>query len=145
MAETVTFFDDPGEFLEQVTVMYEADEGRHTLLLGVAMRVRAGLADLPEKPLLAVVRDEQGRLLGSALRTPPHYLLVQSDPADAAALEELVRELSTRGETIPGVNGAAEASDLFARLWSEKTGRNAILERAMRSYLLREVVHLPKP
>lgn len=145
MTEILMFFEDPKEFLDWTLDVYEAEEGKHSLILGVALRIASELGPVNEKPLLAVVHDQNGQVLSSAVRTPPYYLLVHSDPGNEGALNLLAQELFQQGMYLPGSNGVAQASDAFARLWCAFTGKQAVLDRRLRSYLLHEVTCPPEP
>jgi GNAT superfamily N-acetyltransferase len=70
------------------------------------------------------------------MRTPPHNLIVAS-PRDDGAVEALVGAID---DDLPGVTGARPEADLFARLWSARTGRRPRVEFEQRIYALREVL-----
>ncbi len=145
MDTTVEILENAETFLGWTQPVYEAEEGKHTLMLGVARRAAQAPESLPQKPFFAVVHDGAQTLLCSALRTPPHFLLVHSDPVDKNALDLLAERLNADGIVLPGSNGMADASDAFASLWCERSGSKAVLRHRLRSYVLREVIPPPKP
>lgn len=107
---------DPSEFLAVATPFLLRDEPRHNLILGLATTLR----DHPERYAehrLWVVEDG-GDMVGAALRTPPH-LLVLAQPHGEAAVEALVAAIL---EDIPGVVGALPEAQTFAAAWAARTG-----------------------
>ncbi len=84
---------------------------------------------------IAVIDD--GRVVGTAMHTPPHSLFLPRLPAGVAAA--LAVELSRAGRRVPGVNGEKEAVAEFVDAWAERTGAVSSLRRAMRMYRLEEL------
>ncbi len=141
----LTYHTLPAAFCELVVPSLEQSEEKYALPLGLCMRILpARQADL-HKLLLASVRSPEGNCASSALRSAPHYLLVQSEPLCELALELLAKSLAERGAVLPGVTGVMDASDCFARCWQVATGAAAELETCQRAYALREVNPVRKP
>jgi predicted GNAT family acetyltransferase len=130
----VALLDDPAVFLDRVRGF---DEARNNLLLGLAGTLVADPAFYPEKRFWVV--EDDGRVVGAALRTPP-YNLVLGDAEDDAAIGALVDAL--RDEDLPGVVGLVPAVDTFARLWSHAP---PALTMAQGVYALDRVADVPRP
>lgn len=143
---TVTFFSDAHSFYQQAHTIWEADETRNNLILGLAIRLRSDPHAYGEaQPLMALVRDEKGAIGASALMTPPYALIVQSEPLNKSALVALADSLIAEGWQLPGVNGIAEVSDIFAEIWQARTGRLARRLVNTRAYELRQVIPVDYP
>ena len=143
---TVTFFDDPHSYYEQAHHLWEAAETRNSLILGLALRLQSDLHAYGEAmPLMALVKDESGKMGASALMTPPFALVVQSEPINKPALETLADALITSGWRLPGVNGVDSVSDCFAEIWRDKTGQLARRIMNTRAYELRQVLPIDYP
>lgn len=143
---TVAFFNDPIAYYNQAHHLWDAAETRNNLIMGLALRLKADLHAYGEgNPIMALVKDENGRIGAAALMTPPFALIVQSDPLDRAALEALADTLIAKGCHLPGVDGIAEASDCFAEIWQEKTGQLARRIVNTRAYELSQVLSVSYP
>lgn len=136
----IRFFENPIEFLRLVKPALARDETKNNLVLGLALTLSRDPMAFGEKPLLAVGQNSPGRVALAALQTPPHPLLVFSDPPDLLLLEALVLRLLQEGILPGGVNGVAEASGAFAMLWEKHSGQNATQAGHMRAYELMDVI-----
>ena len=101
---------DPVEFLAAAAPLLLADEARHNLILGLAGTLRDDPGLYAEQRLW-LVRDA-GTVVGAALQTPPHNLVLGPLRSDAAAT--LAAALD--GD-LPGVVGAVPDVDGFAAAW----------------------------
>lgn len=143
---TVTFFDDPHFYYEQAHHLWEAAETRNNLILGLALNLQSDLHAYGEAmPLMALVKDESGKMGASALMTPPFALVVQSEPLNKPALEALADALIGSDWHLPGVNGVDAVSDCFAEIWQDKTGHLARRIMNTRAYELRQVLPIDYP
>jgi uncharacterized protein len=122
------------DFLAGAEPLLLADEARHNLILGLAATIRDHPARYPEWRLW--VAERGGRIVGAALRTPPHHLVL-ARPSDAAALDALVEALD---EELPGVTAALPEADEFATAWSARTGVRPRRERAMRIHAAAKII-----
>jgi len=113
------FVVEPEEFLALAGAHLGADPVVGTIVTSVAHRViaqrEAGTLVLPEPAWWLVVADDDGGVVGVAMRTAPFephppYLLPMPGPAAV----ELARVLHGRGEEVLAVNGALPATRLFA-------------------------------
>lgn len=129
------FLADAGEFLA-------AREAEHNLLFGICSTIRTDPGPPRDAPRFAVVKDDTGRVVAAALRTPP-WNLVLSEVDDPAAIEPLVEESALHDVAIRGVTGPKDAASAFARSWSHWTGRGVRLELEERIFRLSRVI-LPR-
>lgn len=117
---TLTFYDDPAEFLAEAGDHLAADPVLNAVVATIAERSAAedaaGIAPDPAASYRwwAVVRED-GEVVGVAMRTAPFapyplFLLPMPDHAAVA----LARALQARGEPVGGVNGARPAADVCA-------------------------------
>lgn len=99
-----------------------ADAVAHTVLLGALSQ------DTTATPVWAELRDDAGRVVGAAWRTPPWGLGVTAVPESAAvALGELVAAQARAGHhglaDVAGVVGPAPAAAAVARTLAGRLGR----------------------
>lgn len=132
-------FTAVADFLTQAEEYLLAQESRNGLALGLCRALQQGRYQ-EHPPLLAVVRDDQGRPAATAVRTPPHNLVVYShQEACQPAMAALAGALA--GETLPGVFGPAAVARAFA------DARQRPYRPGMRqgAYELRRVIPPPQP
>jgi uncharacterized protein len=128
----VTRHDDPDAFLAQAGEFLAAREAEHNLMLGLTSRLRVDPRAYGEDPYFAVVEGEDG-ILGAAMRTPPHNLIL-SEIDDAAAVAPLVDDAEAAFGSLPGVVGPKERVAEFARVWADRMGAQTRLELAQRIF-----------
>ena len=110
--EVVQLFD-PADFLERAEPLLLADEARHNLILGLAGTLRDHPHVYPESALW--LAEQAGTVVGAALRTPPHNLVVGRGSDDA--LDALARAIEG---PLPGVVGAVPEVDSFVAAWGAR-------------------------
>src|SRR5580765_6245559 len=103
-------------------------------MLGIAATLRDSPSHYPEHALWVV--EDGVEVVGAALQTPPHNLVV-ARPRDDFALEALVAAIE---DNLPGVNAAVPEVDRFAAAWAAKTGRTARTTFAQGLFQLDRVV-----
>ena len=141
-----TFYQNPTDFLDQTLERLAKDETKNNLILGLALRLKENPQAYGKlSPLMVSVSDGSGQLCASALMTPPFAVVVQSEPLNHEALEILAMDLQLEGWQLPGVNGEAEVSDAFARIWQAKTKQKTELIERLRAYELRELEKIDYP
>ena len=128
----VTRHGDAQAFLSQAGEFLGAREAEHNLILGLCSRLERDPLMYGEPPYFAVAEDE-GRVVGVTMRTPPHNLIVSELEEDAAvgAFVEDVREVF---DTLPGVVGPKARTAQFANAWRVATGATPKLEIAQRIF-----------
>jgi uncharacterized protein len=119
-------------FLERAGEFLVAREAEHNLILGLSSRLRLEPRTYGEDPYLAVVEDD-GRVVGAALRTPPHNLVL-SELDHNRAIEALLPAVRDEFPSLPGVVGPKERAAQFAAAWQAATGAAARLEIAQRVF-----------
>lgn len=143
---TVTEFSLASEFLKACQDILAENETQNNLILGLSLRLKEDLHAYGEAmPLLCLVRDEWHEIQAAGVMTPPFPLVVFSQPINHQALQALVDYLAASDWQISGVNGVAETSDTFARIWTQKTGERAKPVMNLRAYELRSVEKLNYP
>jgi len=105
---------------------------------------RAGTAPdaTAQTPYFASV-ERGGEVLGCALRSPPHQLLLTDMPIEA--VDATARSVARACPTIPAVLGIPELALTFAGAWTELTGVTARPGTEQRLYRLDAVTPLPAP
>ncbi|MEJ7793880.1 MAG: GNAT family N-acetyltransferase [Gaiellaceae bacterium] len=136
--------DDAAEYLRRAEPLLLADEERHNLLLGVAGTLRDHPGHYPEQRLWLVLDDDDdddgARVVGAAVQTPPHNLIL-ARPAEEGALEVLAEAID---DELPGVVGAVPEVELFGEAWERVRGAHAELRFAQGIYALEELIS-PEP
>jgi predicted GNAT family acetyltransferase len=120
------FLADAGPFLAE-------REAEHNLLLGICSVLARDPQPFGEGPPYLAISENEGRIVGAAIRTPPHNLVL-SETDDLAAIEPLVRDVLATVDTLPGVMGPGTVASAFVRAWCERAGGSATLTMANRIY-----------
>jgi predicted GNAT family acetyltransferase len=109
----------PGEFRAAAGRLLEADEARHTVMLGVIGSLEHTPQRYDEHHLW--VWEEDGVARAAATWTPPFHVLV-ARPETAGALQELAGVVHRDRPDVPGVNGALPEAAQFAEAWARLSG-----------------------
>lgn len=98
------------------------DEPMNNLVISIVARFVAPTAGapLPAGCTFASIENAAGALVGTALRTPPHALVLSSMPEEA--IEPLVDAIARRDPALDAVMGPTESADAFAERWCARTG-----------------------
>ncbi len=126
-------WSDPVAFAERVLPFLLRHEAANCLPIGLLG------SDLVLNGGAFLVTVEAGSdLAGVAMMTPPWNLIVTAG-TDPACLPALLDHAMDTEFSIPGVTGPTALSGVFARLWSERSGRGVHRQVAERIYELRAV------
>ena len=117
-------FDDAGTFLDAASPLLLADEARHNLIFGIAGTLRDHPSHYPEYALW--LAEDGPEIVGAALRTPPHNLVL-ARPRGDSAIEALAAAID---DELPGVIAAQPEAEAFAKAWSAKTGVTSRVNRS---------------
>ncbi|CAN5865122.1 GNAT family N-acetyltransferase [soil metagenome] len=115
----------------------DADPVVNSLQAGVLRGVLAGLYTVDETAVLAHVEDD-GTVLGVAVRTPGRRLILSPMPAGAAAA--MAEVLLGAGRELPGAIGDVASTNAFAGEWQRRTGGQVRLAMAQRVHRLDRVI-----
>ena len=110
-------------------------EAENNVLLGIAHALRYNQTRYPEPPYLVMV-EVDGEVVATAIRTPPHKLLLSKvSHLDALTLiaEDVHREL------LPGVMGLVPEVEIFLQAWQQLTGQFYQLSKAMKIHQIEAV------
>jgi len=129
---------DAGAFLEAASPLLLADEARHNLIFGIAGTLRDHPSHYPEYALW--LAEDGPEIVGAALRTPPHNLVL-ARPRGDSAIDALAAAID---DEPPGVIAAQPEAEAFAKAWSAKTGVTSRVNRAQGVFSL-ERVEPPQP
>ncbi|MGE5156306.1 MAG: GNAT family N-acetyltransferase, partial [Betaproteobacteria bacterium] len=143
MALVLRRFSDVDGFLSVAGDFLGAREAEHNLIFGISSYVRDQPNVFGEEPPYFAVVLRAGRVVGAALRTPPHNLVL-SEIDDPSAIDLLVADRAA--EDLPGVLGPTDHAADFASRWATTTGRAArhhLSERIFR--LMRVIPPAPVP
>jgi uncharacterized protein len=125
-------FDSIGKFWDKTQTYLLQHEAENNMLLGIAHTLRNNPARYPDPPYLAMVESD-GKVVATAIRTPPHKLLL-SKASDLAALTLIAQDLHR--EPLPGVSGLVPETETFLRSWQELTRQSYRLLMEMRIHQL---------
>lgn len=110
---------DPAAYLQRVQEVLQRHEALNSVLLSIATRLASGRSAVGSTaaPLLCIVEDE-GKVVGAALRTAPFNLVLgQTDSPIAIAV--LADALTRQRIELPGIYAPQEAAATFVRAWSK--------------------------
>lgn len=109
----IVVLDSPSDFLGRCGPWLRCEEARYNLVLSLA-EARAAAGEWEEGACFLSV-ENGGEVVGCAMRTPPHKLLVTDMPVSAAApLAETAADLY---EEIPAVLGTQRVAQAVAEAW----------------------------
>jgi GNAT superfamily N-acetyltransferase len=129
--------DDPSAWLEAVLPLLVLDEARHDLHLGLVHTLVHHPSVYPSKHLWSV--EDAGTVIGAALQTPPHNLIL-AQPAAEGANDLLADAIESAGIQLPGVVGGLPEAGTFASAWCARTGDTARRVMGQGIYSLTEVL-----
>lgn len=133
---TFTIDPDPRTFRRRVAPFLDADPVERTLPTTVLDAVVTGYY---AEWVLASVQSEEGAVVGCAVQTPPHKLIVAAQTHDA--VRALARGLGRMTScSFPGVVGLSPWVTAFATAWCEGQALTAVQDRAERLFRLDAVV-----
>ena len=123
----------------------EQNESENNLPIGLAYRLAEDPHYYgPESPLLLSIL-EQGRVVGVAVRTPPHRIILSRIGANIrVAIVHLIRYLRGVNTRIPGVVGPAAEAQIFSDCWIEdQQSVSPRIVMRLRVFEARQVADLP--
>jgi predicted GNAT family acetyltransferase len=133
---------DGRSFLDTARSWLVQAEAENNLILGIASSITHPTPTEADPPYLATVHDGGG-IIGCALRTPPHKLVITR--MGDGAIEALVDDAAGLYEALPGVLGPEPIVAAFAEAWSTRTGQRATRGRRQRIYEIDRVIRLSYP
>ena len=141
----ITTYMQASNFLARAQAELERNEVLNGLPLGIALHLQKFPERIEIPPYLATVEDE-GKLVVTAVMTPPFRLIVASNQLDAfgEAPSLLIHNLRDHGWRVPGVIGPSPLSDLFAQTWTSMAGEVSHLHTRERLFELTHVI-APRP
>jgi uncharacterized protein len=137
----ITTYNSAADFLSRARSVLEAHEAENNLMLGMALRLCSSTDWLTAPPYFATVQSADG-IQVSAMRTPPHNLILQGEPSHEA-LALIARDLGERDEAVPGVLGPVLLSEQFSGVWQERNSVSAELTMRTRVYELKQIDYTP--
>lgn len=128
----LTRYENADDFLARAGDFLTAREAEHNLILGLGSRLRHQPLLYGEPAYFASV-EEDGRVVGVTMRTPPHNLIL-SEIDDEAALPLVLEDAREVFGMLPGVVGPKAPAARFAELWHEATGAESRLAIEQRCF-----------
>lgn len=123
---------DAETFLRRARPWLLQTEVENNLVLGLADRARDS-----SDPIYAATVEQDGTVVGCAVRTPPRKLVLTRMPP--GGVPALVMDVAACFAELPAVFGPPAAAREFARLWSERQHCDVSDGMAQRLYSLRQV------
>lgn len=117
------------QFLAEAGVFLERRSVENNLIIGLC---KDAIRRNEMEPWLLLIIREQGDVIGAAIKTPQHKLLITR--LIASAIPVVVDVLTKQAVDFPGVFGPAESAEDFAQAWSTSTGKSAKLTMGMGLY-----------
>jgi uncharacterized protein len=128
--------DDPADFAEASAPLLLRSPARHNLMLGILDLIRRRPEVYPTFRLWTAL--DGASVVGAALRTPPHNVVV-AEPTAAGAVDALAQAVDRAGERPPGVVGAVPEAQRFADIWTARRGGTAKISTRQGVYELTAV------
>ncbi len=133
----LTRHEHASDFLARAGDFLAAREAEHNLILGLSSRLQREPLLYGEPAYLASVEDDS-RVVGVALRTPPHNLVL-SEIDDRDAIPLLLEDARAAFGELPGVIGPKAPAAEFAALWAQAAGTEARVEIEQRCFRAEQV------
>lgn len=137
-------YKDPTVFHEKVHALLMEDEAANNLPLGLLNTMKT--SDKYKDPLLLLVENEVGKVVGSFIMTPPHYL-VSTLKVEKEGVYEIVKELHSfcenMGINFPGFLAEKELALQLTHAWCHLTGDRYNVKMNQRVYQLGKVNDIP--
>jgi hypothetical protein len=124
---------DARSFLAEAGPFLGEREAEHNLLLGICSSLLRDPEPFGRGPTYFAIVLDGDRVIGAALRTPPHNVVL-SETDDPAAIGPLVLDAHDALGSVPGVMGPSLGASAFARGWCELSGGAATHRMANRIY-----------
>jgi uncharacterized protein len=124
---------DAEAFLRRARSWLTLTEAEHTLVLGIALH-----HDASDEPAYFATVEQDGAVVGCAVRTPPRNLVVTRMPPSSVA--PVVYDVSACFDDLPGVVGPPAAAREFARQWCDLRGCTSDDAMQQRIYRLERVL-----
>ncbi len=118
------------EFLDRAGPWLRREEAENNLVLGIASHLKERPEEYPAEPHLLTVEGDG--IAAAALMTPPQELVVTRASADA--MEALADSLLESDAPVTGLAGPVPDAEVFAQLWSKKSGRACSTKMTQRVY-----------
>lgn len=99
-------------------------EAENNLLLGIASDLAGGAAFSMEPPYLAIVRNNEDKIIGVAIRTRPFGVTI-SATEDLDAIDLIAEDVARVFPSIPGVLAPVAAAKRFVERWESLTSQRA--------------------
>jgi GNAT superfamily N-acetyltransferase len=126
---------EAADFVRQAVPMLMLREAENNLIIGKATALAA---KPPEAANLLISISDNGSLVGAAMMTPPHHL-VMTNLADSA-VDALAHWLHDRGISPPGISAPVPSARRLAMTWKALSGVEAQLRRSLRVFLIDHVI-----
>jgi predicted GNAT family acetyltransferase len=133
----ITVYTDGQDWLDAARDFLLRDEVPNALPYGIGERVARGTEYTDTAPFMAVITDG-GAVVGAALMTPPHPLLIARGTAPAA-FPALIDALRDNGWTFTTLISAQAEAEAFAAAWHTVTGGDHRIMKRQRIYRLAQV------
>ena len=124
---------DARSFLAEAGPFLAEREAEHNLLFGICSSLLRDPEPFGQGPAYLAIVEDDGHVIGTAIRTPPHNVVL-SETDHLAGIEPLALDVLDAIGTLPGVVGPRPAASVFARAWCERAGGTATLRMANRIY-----------
>lgn len=139
----ITVYEHAIDFLAAAEKWLLQYEVANALMIGVATRVARSTEGSNAVPFFATIADADGRLIGAAVMTPPHNVIL-SMGIPPSALSDLIAVLCGDDWPVPGVIGPDAEARAFVAAWTSAAGRTSWVGMRQRVYELRTVTPPPR-
>lgn len=139
---TIHTYKDPHEWYTQVESFLLSREAEHNLMFGLSHILRHQ-PEVYADFYLATVKDKAGNLVGVALQTRPHNIIL-SHFTDTSGVKRLAESLYSHVSLLPGVTASPAEAEAFASIWHKLSGQLYKVDMPQKIYALTQVIP-PRP
>ncbi|MBK8027556.1 MAG: GNAT family N-acetyltransferase [Chloroflexi bacterium] len=135
----ISRYTDPAAYLARAESFWLRNEAANCLSIGLTNSLIQNVTQFgQQQPYLAILTDDAGEIVLTALRTPPRGLILSV--ADwPVALDALIEDPQSMYESLPTVLGEVELARQFAECWSARKGVTTRMQMPERIYQVHTV------
>ena len=140
----LTRYADLAAYVSRAEPFLLAREAEHCFALGLLTTLQRGERESPTPPYMALIEDDDGRVVAAPLATPPFYLILSHiAPGLEVATDDILRLIVADAHDampdLPGVQGPDALARACAAVWQRLTGQSAHIFMRERLFRLERV------
>ncbi len=137
MTMTVSFQDNPRDFLARCSTYLSQNEAEHNLILTLCYHAEQQLKRGEKTDIRFAELSNDDDIVLIAAQTPPNNLVLSR--ASLPEIDKLAETLAEKGYKFPGVVGPSDVASAFSNRWTQLTGQQSVEYMDQLIYMLKKV------